>query len=66
VVESVGGLPEPDKPREQEGAAGKERTRDGDRGRERGTAGDALYPPLAFLISPEIAGTMSCRSPITA
>jgi hypothetical protein len=66
VVESVGGLPEPDEPREQEGAAGKERTRDRDRGRERDTASDALYSPLAFMISPEIAGTISCRSPITA
>jgi hypothetical protein len=65
-VESVGGLTEPNEPREQEGAAGEQRACDGDRGCESDGAAEALYPPLAFLISPEIAGTISCKSPITA
>ena len=30
------------------------------------TSGGRVYPPLAFAISAVIAGTTSCRSPITA
>ncbi len=30
------------------------------------TQGERVYPPLAFAISAVIAGTTSCRSPITA
>ena len=39
---------------------------DGDRSGERDCGGSRDYVPLAFLISAEIAGTTSCRSPITA
>ena len=47
-------------------APGEQRAADGDRGGERDGGGDRDYVPLAFLISAEIAGTISCRSPITA
>ncbi len=33
---------------------------------EQDEEGDRVYPPLAFRISAMIAGTTSCRSPITA
>ena len=58
-----------DEPREEEGAPGEERARDRDRDDERDRGGDArrrAQPAFAFLSSAEIAGTTSCRSPITA
>jgi hypothetical protein len=53
-------------PDEERDAPGEQRAADGDRGGERDGGGNRGYVPLAFLISAEIAGTTSCRSPITA
>ena len=44
----------------------EQRATDGNRGRERNGGDDGDYVPLVFRISAEIAGTISCRSPITA
>ena len=55
----------PHQPEEQQGAAGEEPARDGQHDQERGE-GDRVYPPLAFSISAVMAGSTSCRSPITA
>ena len=59
------GLRRPHEPHEQQGAAGEERAghRHHDDQRDQG---ERVYPPLAFAISAVIAGTTSCRSPITA
>ena len=52
---------------EQQRAPREERPRDGERRRERERAGKRrCYASRAFLSSAEIAGTISCRSPITA
>jgi hypothetical protein len=51
---------------EQRDAPGEQRAADGERGGERDGGRNRDYVPLAFLISAEIAGTTSCRSPITA
>jgi hypothetical protein len=65
VVVAREGRTEADEAREEQGAARRERDRDG-RDRRQGERGqDDGYPALAFLSSAEIAGTISCRSPIT-
>jgi hypothetical protein len=57
---------EPDEADEQERPAGGQRQRRG-RDRRQGERGQSDgYRPLAFRISAEIAGTTSCRSPMTA
>jgi hypothetical protein len=66
VVRTVDRLAGADDADEEEGAPGEEAAGDGD---ERGQAERArqdVYAPRAFLSSAEIAGTISCRSPITA
>ena len=50
---------------EQERAPREERARDGERRRERERPSEGCYS-RAFLSSAEIAGTISCRLPITA
>ena len=47
-------------PDREQGSAHRQR-----HGEQNGGDGDS-YVPLAFLISAEMAGTTSCRSPITA
>ena len=62
-------LPEPEQPTEEEDATSEQPARDRDRDDERDRGGDArpgAQAPCAFLSSAEIAGTTSCRSPITA
>ena len=52
---------------QQEARAAREQRRaDRDRGGEREPRRSQTLWPLAFLISARIAGTTSCRSPITA
>jgi hypothetical protein len=51
---------------EEEGAAREEAAGDGDQGGEAERAGEDGYERLAFRSSALIAGTISCRSPITA
>ena len=63
AVERLGGAHEP---REEERAAREEPSRDGERGGERQRARGGRYVPRTFLSSAVIAGTISCRSPITA
>jgi hypothetical protein len=46
-------------------AADEQCAAQGERGRERDGGDGRGYRPLAFLISFEIAGTTSCKSPIT-
>ena len=48
------------------GAARKQRASDRERQGQRQRRDRRGYVPLAFLTSAEIAGTTSCRSPITA
>ena len=56
-----------DEPRQEERAACEEPAGDGDQGREPERAGEDGYEcPFAFRSSAVIAGTISCRSPITA
>ena len=56
------GLQQPnEEPRPDE----EQRSADRDRGGQRQRGDRRGYVPLAFLISAEIAGTTSCRSPIT-
>jgi hypothetical protein len=62
-VDRLARLYEPDQEADaanEQRAAGRDRDRERNGGRYRG------YAPLAFLISAEIAGTISWRSPITA
>jgi hypothetical protein len=55
-----------DEPRQEERAAREEAAGDGEQGREPERAGQDVYAPFAFRSSAAIAGTISCRSPITA
>ena len=55
-----------DEPRQEERAAREEPAGDGEQGREPDRAGEDGYAPFAFLSSAVMAGTISCRSPITA
>ena len=55
-----------DEPHEEERAAREQPAGDGEQRREGDGAGDGGYEPLTFLSSAVIAGTISCRSPITA
>ena len=69
VRQPVGGLPRADEPVEEEGTAREQPARDPHRRDERERGGDArrrAQEPPAFRSSAEIAGTTSCRSPITA
>jgi hypothetical protein len=66
VVATVCGLAGEDEPRQEEGAAREEAAGDGEQGSEPERAGEDGYEPLAFRSSAVIAGTISCRSPITA
>ena len=62
-------LPQTDEPREENDAATRDPGGDRDRDDERDRGCDAragAQAPWAFLSSAEIAGTTSCRSPITA
>jgi hypothetical protein len=65
VVVAFDRLPRANETDEQERASREERARDGERRRERNRAGERCYS-RAFLSSAEIAGTISCRFPITA
>jgi hypothetical protein len=66
VVAAVDRLAGPNEPRQVDGAPEEEAARDEEQGGERDRAGGDGYVPRAFLSSAEIAGTISCRSPITA
>jgi hypothetical protein len=66
VVDAVCGGAQADEPEEQERAACEQGAGDSDCCGERQGAGEPLYPALDFLISAVIAGTISCRSPMTA
>ena len=59
------GPPHLDEPHEHEGAPREQPSADR-QDAEQDEEGDRVYPPLAFRISATIAGTTSCRSPITA
>jgi len=66
VVEALDRLAEVNEPPEQPRTPREERPRDG---KERGKserARENRYVPLTFLISAEMAGRISCRSPMTA
>jgi hypothetical protein len=65
-VAAVDRLPGEDEPREEERAAREEAAGDGEQGGEPERAGEDGYAPFAFRSSAVIAGTISCRSPITA
>jgi hypothetical protein len=65
VVVALDRLPRADETDEQERTPREERASDGERRRERNRAGERCYS-RAFLSSAEIAGTISCRLPITA
>ena len=69
VRAAVDRLAREDEPREEECAPGEEPAGDRDRGGERDRGGDArlrAQPLLTLLSSAEMAGTTSCRSPMTA
>jgi hypothetical protein len=55
-----------DEPRQEERAAREEAAGDGEQGREPERAGQDGYVAFAFRSSAVIAGTIWCRSPITA
>ena len=55
-----------DEPHEEERAPREQPAGDGEQRRKGDGAGDGGYEPLTFLSSAVIAGTISCRSPITA
>jgi hypothetical protein len=66
VVAAIGRMAGQDELRQEERAAREEAACDGDQGREPERAGDDRYALFAFLSSAVIAGTISCRSPMTA
>ena len=67
VARALDRLARADEPPEEERAAGEEPAGDGEQRREAERARrPGVYAPRAFLSSAEIAGTISCRSPITA
>ncbi len=55
-----------DEPREEQRAPAEQRARHDEQRRESDRAGGDAYVPRAFLSSALMAGTISCRSPITA
>ena len=55
-----------DEPQQEECAAREQPAGNGEERRKGDGAGDGGYEPLTFLSSAVIAGTISCRSPITA
>ena len=55
-----------DEPREEQRAPSEQRARHDEQRRESDRAGGDAYVPRAFLSSALMAGTISCRSPITA
>ena len=65
LARAVAGPPHLDEPHEDERAPREQPSADGQHA-EQDEEGDRVYPPLAFRISATIAGTTSCRSPITA
>jgi hypothetical protein len=65
VVVAFDRSPRADETDEQERTPREERAGDGERRRERNRAGERCYS-RAFLSSAEIAGTISCKLPITA
>jgi hypothetical protein len=66
VVRALDRLARQDEPREEDRAPGEETAGDGEQGREAERARQDVYVPRAFLSSAEMAGTTSCRSPMTA
>jgi hypothetical protein len=66
VVGSLERPRRPNEPREEQRAAREETTGDGEQRREGDGAGRDRYGFFAFRSSAVIAGTISCRSPITA
>src|SRR5581483_11562188 len=66
VARAVRRLAAPDELPEEERAPREHRTRDRCERGQAERAGDDVYEPRAFRSSPEIAGTIACRSPITA
>ena len=65
LARAVARLCRPHQPHEQQRALGEEAARNGGHTDQR-DQGDGVYPPLAFAIAAVIAGTTSCRSPMTA
>ncbi len=66
VIRAVDRRRRPQQPGQEPGPDEEQRSADRDRGGQRQRGDQRRYVPLAFLISAEIAGTTSCRSPITA
>jgi hypothetical protein len=66
VVEALDGFADPDEPPEEPRTPREERARAGEERRQGQRAPENRYVAFAFLISAEIAGRISCRSPITA
>ena len=66
VVGAIDRLAHANQPHEQQGAPREQAAGNREDGDERDRADDDAYWALAFRSSAEIAGTISCRSPITA
>jgi hypothetical protein len=66
VVAAVGRVTGEDEPRQEERPPREEAACDGEQGREPERAGEDGYAPFAFRSSAVMAGTISCRSPMTA
>ncbi len=66
IVGSLDGLRGANETHEEQGAPREERPRDGERRRERERPDQCRYVARTFLSSAVIAGTTSCRLPITA
>jgi hypothetical protein len=66
VAEALDRLSHPHQPPEEERAPGEQPDRDGEESGEGERADGPAYDPRAFLSSALIAGTISCRSPMTA
>ena len=66
LARAVARLPHPHQPHEHAAPAARTALRRPPATPSRTSEGDRVYPPLAFRISAMIAGTTSCRSPITA
>ncbi len=66
VAAAIGRSRGADEPGEEQRAPAEQRARDDEQRRETDRAGGDAYVPRAFLSSALMAGTISCRSPITA
>ncbi len=66
VAGAVGRLRRADETGEEQRAPSEQRARDDEQRRESDSAGGDAYVPRTFLSSALMAGTISCRSPITA